>query len=86
MTKVKILQKDCDRSLGDDRSLPNTCYVVEYYSDGSKHYDLVVSSKQVDIFDHYYDEYKEGFITMYQSAGTANPKLWGSTPNDKKKK
>ena len=86
MTKVKILQKDCDRSLGDDKSLPNTCYVVEYYSDGSKHYDLVVSSKQVDIFDHYYDEYKEGFITMYQSAGTANPKLWGSTPNDKKKK
>ena len=86
MTKVKILQKDCDRSLGDDKSLPNTCYVVEYYSDGTKHYDLVVSSKQVDIFDHYYDEYKDGFITMYQSAGTANPKLWGSTPNDKKKK
>lgn len=86
MTKIKILQKDCDRSLGDDKSLPNTCYVVEYYSDGTKHYDLVVSGKQVDIFDHYYDEYKEGFITMYQSAGTANPKLWGSTPNDKKKK
>jgi len=86
LTKVKILQKDCDPSLGEDKSLPNTCYVVEYYSDGSKHYDLVVSSKQVDIFDHYYDEYKEGFITMYQSAGTVNPKLWNSSSNDKKKK
>ena len=86
MTKIKILQKDCDRSLGDDKSLPNTCYVVEYYHEGNKHYDLVVSGKQVDIFDHYYDEYKDGFITMYQSAGTANPKLWGSTPTDKKKK
>ena len=82
MTKVKILHKDCDPSLSEDKSLPNTCYVVEYYIDGIKHYDLVVSTKQVDIFDYYYDEYKDAFITMYHSSGTANPKVWNS--NSKK--
>ena len=83
---MRILHKDCDPSLGEDKSLPNTCYVVEYYKDGAKKYDLVISGKQVDIFDHYWDEYKDGFITMYQSAGTANPKLWGDTKKEDKKK
>ena len=86
MTKVKILHKDCDPSLGEDKSLPNTCYVVEYYSDGTKHYDLVVSSKQVDIFDHYYDKYKKDFVTMNQTEGRVNPKLWGVKPPETKKR
>ena len=81
MTKVRILQKDCDPSLGEDKSLPNTCYVVEYYSDGSKHYDLVVSSKQVDIFDHYYDKSSK-FVNMVQAGGRVNPRNWiDKTPN-----
>ena len=89
LSKIRILQEDCDVKLADDKSLPNTCFVVEYYKDDAKKYDLVISTKKVDIFDHYWDKYNTGFITMYQSAGTANPKLWnapGSEPKEKKKK
>ena len=89
MSKIRILHEDCDIKLADDKSLPNTCFVVEYHKDDTKKYDLVISSKKVDIFDHYWDKYKTGFITMYQSAGTANHKLWnppGSESKEKKKK
>ena len=47
MSKIKILQEDCDVKLADDKSLPNTCFVVEYYKDDGKKYDLVISTKKV---------------------------------------
>ena len=90
MTKIRVLQEDCEATLADDKSLPYTCYLVTYKDkEGNKKFDLAVGNKQVDIFDHYWDKYKTGFITMTQSKGTVNPKMWnapGSEPKEKKKK
>ena len=90
MTKIRVLQEDCDPELGEDKSLPYTCYLVTYKDkEGNKKFDLAVGNKQVDIFDHYWDKYKTGFMTMTQSKGTVNPKMWnapGSEPKEKKKK
>jgi hypothetical protein len=82
---VKIIYRDCDPSLADDRTLPHTAYLVEYLQDGMTHFDIVVASKRVEIFDYYWDNYREDLIRMTQSEGRANPKVW-SNPNQKKKK
>jgi hypothetical protein len=41
------------------------------------------------MFDHYYDKHKKDFVTITQTEGRANPKLWGAqqaTPPKKPKK
>ena len=73
---VKILHQDCDASLGQDRSLPYTAYLVEYMQDGITKFDIVTAAKRVDIFDYYWDLYRSDFRNMTQSEGRANPKLW----------
>lgn len=83
---IKIIQQNCDANAAEDRSLPYTCYLVEYKKDGVSCYDLVTAGKQVDIFDEYWDKYRHDFVTMTQSEGRANPKLWGNTVKTKDKK
>ena len=75
--KVTILQSKCDPSMADDKSLPYTAYLVEYVDNGITYYDITTGSKQVDIFDYYYDTYREGFRNMTQTHGRVNPKLYG---------
>jgi hypothetical protein len=89
LSKLKILHEDCDPELSKDKSLPYTCYLIEYKVDGGKHFDLVIATKKVDIFDHYWDKYRDNFIDMKQSSGTMNPKMWnapGSEPKKEEKK
>jgi len=55
------------------------------YDDGNKVcYDIAVSSKRVEIFDYYWDKYRN-VISLKQSEGRTNPKLW-QDPRKKKKK
>ena len=84
--KVRFIHEDCDPSLAEDRSLPHTAYLVEYKKDGVSHYDIVMASKKVEIFDHYWDTYRHDFVTMNQSEGRTNPKLWGNKPPETKKR
>lgn len=84
--KVKFLHTDCDPSLAEDKSLPNTSYLIEYTLDGMTKFDIVVSSKKVYIFDHYWDNYRGDFINMTQTAGIINPRLWSETTKKKKSK
>jgi hypothetical protein len=66
--------------------LPYTAYLVEYETEGVIAYDIVIPNKRVDIFDYYWDKYREGFKGFKQSEGRANPKLWGIKPKEEKKK
>lgn len=81
---VKIIHKNCDPSLADDRTLPYSAYIVKYLDDDQYNYDIVIANKRVDIFDYYWDKYREGLIGFKQTEGRVNPKTW--SPNDKKKK
>ena len=83
--KVKIIHAQCDPSLAQDRSLPHTAYLVEYVQDGQTMFDIVVATKRVDIFDHYWDNYRHDFVNMTQTEGRVSPKLW-QDPNKKKGK
>ena len=85
--KVRFIHEDCDPSLAEDRSLPHTAYLVEYKKDSILCYDLVIGSKQSEIFDYYWDKYGPDFVNMSQSEGRINPKLWGvKAPETKKRK
>ena len=73
--KINIVYEDCDPTAAEDRSLPHTAYLIAYEDDGIVKYDIAISSKKVDIFDHYWDKYRS-VISMKQTEGRVNPKLW----------
>jgi hypothetical protein len=73
---LKFIQKDCDPSLSEDRSLPYTSYLVEYSQADVSHFDIVTADKQTEIFDYYWDLYKKDFVNMTQTEGRTNPRLW----------
>tara|TARA_B100002019_G_scaffold283148_1_gene289235 strand:- start:2417 stop:2683 length:267 start_codon:yes stop_codon:yes gene_type:complete len=82
---IRVLHQGCDPSVADDKTLPYTAYLVEYLQDGVTKFDIVSAGKKVDIFDHYWDLYKNDFLNMTQAEGRINPKLW-QDPNAPKKK
>jgi hypothetical protein len=86
MSPVKIIHEDCDLEVHNTRDLPYNSYIVTYINDaGKKCYDIAQPRKQMEIFDYYWDKYREKFLPpWYQSEGRVNPKLWGN--NEKKKK
>lgn len=83
---MRVLHQNCDPQLANDRSLPYNCYLVTYEIDGALAYDLVIPDKQVEIFDYYWDKYREGLKGWKQSEGRVNPKLWGAQTKESKKK
>jgi len=83
---MRILHQNCDPSVADDRELPYNAYLVTYEIDGAIAYDLVIPDKQVEIFDYYWDRYREGLKGWKQSEGRVNPKLWGNKPKEEKKR
>lgn len=83
---MKIIHKDCDPSVAEDRTLPYSTYLVTYKLDGMIHHDLVMTDKKVDIFDYYWDRYRDDLISFKQSEGRTNPKLWDPPKKEEKKK
>ena len=77
--KLKIIKEDCDPVDAQNKSLPTNAFLVEYRVDDASHFDLVISAKQVDIFDHYYDQYKKNFVTMNQAeVGSVSSRMTSS--------
>ena len=83
---MKFIAKECDPSAALDRSLPYTAYLVEYLQDGMTKFDLVYGNKRSEIFDYYWDLYRHDLISITQSEGRVNPKLWQNPAEQKKKK
>jgi hypothetical protein len=81
---IQIIHQNCDPKLAEDRTLPYNAFVVKYYDDEQYNYDIVICNKKTDIFDYYWDRYREGLIAFKQTEGRVNPKLW--SPTNKKKK
>ena len=73
---MKHLAKDCTPDKANDRSLPSNSYLISY-NDGTKiAHDIVMSSKQADTFDYYYDNYKDTKMGWKQTEGRKQPRLW----------
>lgn len=81
-----VLHQNCDPEMANDRGLPYTAYLVTYEIDGAIVYDIAIPRNKVELFDYYWDRYREGLKAFKQSEGRVNPKLWGSKPKEEKKK
>ena len=83
---MKHLAKDCTPDKANDRSLPSYSYLISY-NDGTKiAHDIVRSSKQADIFDYYYDNFKDTKMVWKQTEGRIQPRLWLEKQEDTGKK
>jgi len=80
---VYIIHANCDPELAKDRSLPNTAHLVEFDDGNGIVYDIVTAAKKVDIFDYYWDKYRN-LKSMTQAEGRVSAKLW-QDPKKKKK-
>ena len=83
---MKIIHENCDPKLAQNPKLPYTAYLVEYEKDGKTCYDITLCQKAVEMFDHYYDKYKQGLKGWKQSQGRISPKLWNDDMLDPDKK
>jgi len=69
------------------KDAPNDARIVTYEVDGEIRYDLTRASKQVNIFDMYWDKFREGIKKIDFGYGRISPKLWGyKAPDSKKRK
>lgn len=83
---MKFFCTDCDLEKDNHRDLPYDTYVVQYIDEGVTKFDIVQPRKQIDIFDYYWDNYREGLQQWWQSEGRVNPKLWQTGNKTSKKK
>jgi len=68
------------------KEAPNDARIVKYEVDGQICYDLTRANKQVDIFDMYWDKFREGVKSIEFGHGRISPKLWGYKSPEKKKR
>ena len=72
---MKQLKRDCKPEDANDRSLPSNSYLISY-NDGTKiAHDIVMSSKQADIFDYYYDNFYSDEIVDQKNLMIPHPRL-----------
>ena len=82
---MKIIHQDCEKSLSKNKSLPTDSYLVTYISEEETKNDIVQSVSQADIFDYYYDLYKN-VISIDWTDGKISSKMYGYTKPEKKKR
>ena len=56
--KIKVLFEKCELDKANDKKLPSDSFVVSYNHEETLKYDIVRGSTFVDVFDAYYDKYK----------------------------
>lgn len=73
---MKILYENCQAKDAGDTSLPYTSYLVEYVKDGKVQYDVSVGDKKSELFDYYWDKYKQDLKKIDNTGGLVNPNRW----------
>ena len=81
----EILLEKTTKEKSYDKSFPTDAFNVTYLEDGEVKMDVTRSSKQVNIFDMYYDRYGNVQKIEY-GHDSVNPSQWGYKPATKKKR
>ena len=82
----QVLLENTTLEKANDKSLPTDGFLVWYNVDGNELLDVTRSSKQVNVFDLYYDKYGKELKRIEWGFGTINPSQWGYKQPEKKKK
>ena len=81
----EILLEKTTLEKSKDKKFPTDAFNVTYIVDGEECLDVTRSSKQVNIFDMYYDRYG-GVKKIDYGYGSINPSQWGYKSPEKKKR
>jgi len=82
---MNIIHEDFDLSTAKNRDLPRNSYLVSYGVDDLTKYDVVQAGSKVDIFNYYWDKYKD-VRGIKWTEGIINPKSWNYQAPEKKKR
>lgn len=82
---MNIIHKCCDPELSKDKQLPVNSYLISYIDSDELKHDIVQANSQVDVFNYYYDEYKN-IKSIDWTNGGINPKTYGYIPKELYKK
>ena len=83
----EIIQEKCTIEETKNTNIPRDTYILTYKINDQLFYDLVRGGKRVSVFDMYYDKFGSGAIQSIEwGYGKINPRLWGYTPTEKKKR
>ena len=55
---IRVLHEKCEIDKADDKKLPTDSYLVSYKEKEELKYDVTRAGSQLELFDHYYDTYK----------------------------
>ena len=72
---LDIIHKNCDQKLSKDRKLPKDSFLVVYKDKDEIKYDITRSVSQVEIFNYYYDNFKN-VISISWTDGIVDPKTY----------
>ena len=80
---VEILLEKTTFEKANDKKFPTDAFNVTYKVDGKECLDVARSSKQVNLFDFYYDKYGNVMKIDY-GFGNVSPTQWGYKKPEKK--
>ena len=55
---IRVLHEKCEKDKADDKKLPSDSFLVTYKVEDEIKYDVTRAGTQLELFDHYYDTYK----------------------------
>ena len=84
--KIKLVFEKCQQDKANDKKLPSDSFIVSYEHDKELKHDIVRASAFVDVFDSYYDKYKN-VKAIEWTKGIIHPKTYdGQTKTTAPKK
>ena len=72
---LDFIHKDCHHSMSKDKKLPKDSFLVVYKDKDEIKYDITRSVSQVEIFNYYYDNFKN-VISISWTDGIVDPKTY----------
>ena len=86
---MQLLHEHCEKNKADDKKLPSDSFLVTYKVEEEVKYDVARGAGVVEIFDHYYDKYKNVQSIVWTN-GVVSPRTFDGanqpTPPKKRKK
>jgi len=85
--KIRLIFEKCPKDKANDKKLPSDSFIVSYEHDKELKHDIIRAAAQVDVFDAYYDKYKN-VKGIEWTKGIIHPKTYDGqtkTPAPKKK-
>ena len=73
--KIRLIFEKCPFDKSNDKKLPSDSFVVSYEEDKELKYDIIRAAAQVDVFDAYYDKYKN-VKSIQWTKGIVHPRTY----------